>query len=498
MDAFVQAVQYVFQPYHLLVIFAGVLIGILVGAMPGLSSIMGLSIMMPLTLSLEGNAGILMLLGIFCGAIYGGSITAILINTPGTANSAATCLDGYPMATRLKQPGRALSISTMASTFGGIFSAILLFGTAPLLSKVALQFGAPEYFALAMFGLSMVTSISSRNRMKGLISAVLGLLLATVGMNAVTGLPRFTGGSVYLMGGIPMVPTLIALYAFSQGLMNIETHLPERGRRVRARIERVLPTLSDVRQTWGTILRSSVIGTVIGAIPGTGGDIASWVGYNEAKRWSKRSEEFGTGVPEGIAAPEAANNAISGGALIPLLTLGIPGDAGTAVMLSALMMQGVIPGPTLFTEQTSMVYTIIVGLLLANVAMCILGYAGIRLFAKIGNVSNVYLTPIVFTFCVIGTYALNNNLMDIYLMLILGLIAYVLIKLEFPMPPIILGLILGNLAEKNLQRSLVLSNGDWRILLQRPIALGLLVVALFSLVWPWIHQILRGRKRSAS
>ena len=221
MEAFMTALTYVLQPYHIGVIFFGTLIGILVGAMPGLSSIMGLSIMMPLTLSLEGNAGILMLLGIFCGAIYGGSITAILIKTPGTANSAATVLDGYPMATKLGQPGRAIGISTMASTFGGLFSAVMLLWTAPLLSKFALKFGAAEYFALAMFGLSMVTSISSKNVIKGLIGAVIGLMLSTIGINSLTGSPRFTFGSVYLMGGIAMVPTLIALYAFSQGLSNI-------------------------------------------------------------------------------------------------------------------------------------------------------------------------------------------------------------------------------------------------------------------------------------
>lgn len=345
MENLLAALTYVLQPYHIGVVFFGTLIGILVGAMPGLSSIMGLSIMMPLTLSLDGNAGMLMLLGVFCGAIYGGSITAILIKTPGTANSAATVLDGYPMATKLHQPGRAISISTMASTFGGLFSAVMLLWTAPLLSKFALKFGAAEYFALAMFGLSMVTSISSKNVIKGLIGAVLGLMMATIGMNSLTGSARFTFGSVYLMGGIAMVPTLIALYAFSQGLSNIEDGGGNGKPTSKAKLERILPTWSDIKATFPTILRSSIIGTIIGAIPGTGGDIASWVGYNEAKRWSKHPEKFGEGVPEGIAAPEAANNAISGGALIPLLTLGIPGDAGTAVMLSALMMQGVVPGP---------------------------------------------------------------------------------------------------------------------------------------------------------
>lgn len=489
-----EAVTYVLQPFHIGVIFFGALIGILVGAMPGLSSIMGLSIMMPITLTLEGNAGILMLLGIFCGAIYGGSITAILIKTPGTANSAATVLDGYPMATALRQPGRALGISTMASTFGGLFSAVCLLWTAPLLAKFALKFGAPEYFALAVFGLSMVTSISSKNVIKGLIGAVLGLMLSTIGISSLTGTARFTFGSVYLLGGIAMVPMLIALYAFSQGLSNIEGGDVVRNAN-RTKLQRVLPNWTDTRRVLPTMLRSSVIGTVIGAIPGTGGDIASWVGYNEAKRWSKHPEEFGHGVPEGIAAPEAANNAISGGALIPLLTLGIPGDAGTAVMLSALMMQGVVPGPMLFTEQTAKVYTIIAGLFFANIAMCVLGYAGLRAFAKIGNVSNTYLTPIVFIFCFVGTYALNNNLGDIFLMVIAGVIAFFLIKCDFPMPPVILGLILGNIAEKNLQRALIVSDGSWSIFFTHPISLVLLIISLISLLTPLLSPYLKRRGR---
>ncbi len=498
MSSLLEALKVVMEPNNLLVIFGGAFLGILVGAMPGLSSVMGLSIMMPFTLSMPGSSGILMLLGIFCGAIYGGSITAILINTPGTSNSAATCLDGYPMANKLRQPGRAIAISTFASTFGGIFSAVMLLWTSPVLAKFALSFGSPEYFCLAIFGFCMVTGLSSKNVVKGLIGAVLGLMMATVGIDSLTGSARFTFNSSYLLGGIPMIPMLIALYAMSQGLKNAEDGVAGEENRKKIKIDKVLPTRSDLKRTFPTILRSSIIGTVIGAIPGTGGDIASWVGYNEAKRWSKHPEEFGTGIPEGIAAPEAANNAISGGALIPLLTLGIPGDAGTAVMLSALMMQGIIPGPLLFSTQGVAVYTIIVGIFFANICMCILGYCGIRGFAKIADVSNKYLTPIIFIFCFVGTYALNNLLPDIYLMIIAGVIAFFLIKLEFPMPPIILGLILGDLAEKNLQRSLILSDGSWSIFVTRPICIVLLVIAFSSLFLPVIQaQIKKMKLRKA-
>ncbi|MEY8316280.1 tripartite tricarboxylate transporter permease [Oscillospiraceae bacterium 50-58] len=486
-----EVIGVVFQPAHLFITFCGAFVGVFVGAMPGLSSIMGLSLMLPLTLRFDGSAGLLMLLGVFCGAIYGGSITAILIRTPGTANSAATILDGYPL-TEQGKAAQALGVSTLASTFGGLFSAVMLLWTAPLLSKVALSFTSPEYFSLAVFGLSMVTSLSSKNVTKGLISALIGLMLATVGMDALTGAKRFTFSSTYLLGGIAMVPVLIGLYAFSQGLVNIEKE-DAQSTRTSEKIRRTFPRWSVIKRIFPTLLRSSLIGTLIGAIPGTGGDIASWLAYNETKRWDKHPEEFGTGRLEGVAAPEAANNAVSGGALIPLLTLGIPGDAGTAVMLGALMMQGIVPGPLLFTNEKVKVYTIIVGLFVANAFMGLLGFCGIRLFSKVGDVPNKYLTPIVFAFCVVGTYALNNSVSDIFLMILIGFLAFLLSKLDYPMPPLILGLILGGTLEKNMQRSLLVSNGSFSIFVTRPISLLLLIVAFSSVFLPMIISAVKTR-----
>ncbi len=493
LESLLSVIGQVFQPFNLLIVLLGTFVGIFVGAMPGLSSIMGLSLMLPLTLRFEGTTGILMLLGVFCGAIYGGSITAILVKTPGTANSAATVLDGYPLTQR-GEAARALGISTFSSTFGGLFSAVMLLWTAPLLSKVALSFTSPEYFSLAIFGLSMVTSLSSKNVAKGLISAVFGLMLGTVGMDALTGVKRFTFGSTYLLGGIAMVPVLIGLYAFAQGLANVEA-AGEEHKHAGVKLKHTFPRLSDLRRTLPTMLRSSVIGTVVGAIPGTGGDIASWLAYNEARRWDKHPEEFGTGRIEGVAAPEAANNAVSGGALIPLLTLGIPGDAGTAVMLGALMMQGIVPGPLLFTSEQQKVYTIIVGLFVANLCMGLLGFCGIRLFSKIGDISNRYLTPIVFVFCIVGTFALNNSVNDIFLMLVIGVLAFFLIKLGFPMPPVILGLILGDTLEKNLQRSLMVSKGSFSIFFTRPISLCLLLVAFASVFLPALLRLAKARRK---
>lgn len=483
MDAFLQAAALVFTPTSLIYMFLGVFFGILCGAMPGLSAVMAVSILLPFTFSLD-QAGIMMLLGTFCGAIYGGSITAILINTPGTANSAATCLDGYPMATKLGQPGRALSISTMASTFGGLFSACALLFTAPLLSKIALNFGVPEMFALGVFGLSIVTAVSSHSIIKGLIGAILGLLLGTVGIDATSATMRFTFGTTYLIGGVQFVALLIGLFAFSQCLVTAEESMKEYKREKRKKLDQILPSKSDIKRTSPTILMCSIIGTIIGAIPGTGGDIASWIGYNESKRWSKHPEEFGHGAPEGIAAPEAANNAVSGGAMIPLLTLGIPGDSVTAIMLGALMMQGITPGPLLFSTQTVDVYSIIISLFMANVFMCLLGYGAIRIFSKIRLVPMKWQNPIVFVFCVVGTYAINNNIYDVFLMIGAGIVGYFLIKLDFCMPPIILGLILGGTVEENLRRTLVLSDGSFSIFLSHPIALVLLAIAAISLLSP--------------
>lgn len=381
MEYILPALQIVCTPHGIAVIFLGALFGILCGAMPGLSSIMAMTILMPFTFSLDGLYGILMLLGVFCGSVYGGSITAILINTPGTANAAATCLDGYPMAQR-GQPDRAISISTSASCFGGLFGSFCLLFTAPLLASVSIKFGVAEYFALGIFGLSIVTGVSSKSMIKGVMGAILGLLMGTVGIDTLSATFRYTFNVTYLVAGIAFVPLLIGLYALAQCFTTSEGNLEEMTRSRKVKLKQILPSLHDIKRCTPVVVGCSILGTIIGAIPGTGGDIASWVGYNEAKRWVKKNEvPFGEGTPEGIAAPESANNAIVGGALIPLLTLGIPGDAGTALLLGALMLQGITPGPLLFTSQGEKVYTIIIGLFFANIAFAILGFCGIRIFA---------------------------------------------------------------------------------------------------------------------
>lgn len=484
MSDILTALGMILLPMNLLALVFGTGVGIVIGALPGLSVNMGLALLFPLTFSFQGVGGIIMLLGIYCGAIYGGSISAILLKTPGTPASVATTLDGYPMAIKHNQPGRALGLSTFASTFGGVFSTICLIVLAPQLAKVALQFSKPEYFALAIFGISIITSVSSGSVLKGLIGGLLGLFIATIGIDAMSGAMRFTGDSVYLMGGISFIPILIGLFAFSQVLISIEESYKKQHVKQDVKIARVFPTFKDIKRCFITLVRSSFIGTFIGCVPGTGGDIASFMSYDQAKRWSKHKENFGNGEPEGICAPESGNNAVSGGAFIPVLTLGIPGDGATAIMLGALMVQGMQPGPLLFVEKAPEVYAIFIGLLLANLVMAAFGFSLIRSFVKVVNVPMTILLPVITLLTFVGTYSYNNSLNDVYVMVISGFLGYFMDKTEFSMSAIVIGIILGSLAEQNFVGSLIMSDGDMSIFMTRPICASFLVIAILSLLTP--------------
>ena len=341
--------------------------------------------------------------------------------------------------------------------------------------------------------MSIITSVSGKSVIKGLMGGILGLLFATVGVDNFTGTYRFTFGSSFLKGGLAMIPILIGVFAFAQVLKTIEEKYNEQPLHERVKIERVFPRKDDLKTIAPTVVRSSILGTFIGAVPGTGGDIASWVGYNMAKRFSKHPEKFGHGSPEGIAGSEAANNAIAGGAFVPLLALGIPGDAGTAVMMGALTMQGIVFGPSLFTEEPGKAYIVFIALFVANILMGICGFSMIRVFGKVIDVPNKYLVPVIMTFCITGTFALNHYLEEVFLMLIMGVIGFVLIKLDFAMPPIILGLVLGSLAEKNARRSIDLL-GSSETIWQHPIAIIFIVLAIASLVSPAISAAIKKRK----
>jgi putative tricarboxylic transport membrane protein len=483
METYVIALQQVFTINNIIAMFIGTFFGILIGALPGLSVTVAVTLLLPFTLVYQGISGILMILGSYCGAIYGGSISAILLNTPGTPGSAATCIDGHPMAAR-GEPGRALGISTASSVFGGIFSCLCLMFGAPLLSRIAIKFGPPEFFALAIFGISIITGVSGKSVAKGLIGGLLGLLISTIGLDPMTNRLRFTFGTIYLLGGLSYVPALIGLYAFSQALIMLEESYGKPDIKEIQKLKHILPTWADLKRVFPTMLRSSIIGTFIGAVPGTGGDIACFLSYSEAKRWSKHKDEFGKGAPEGIAAPEAGNNAVSGGALVPMLTLNIPGDGCVAIIMGAFLVQGLIPGPMLFIEHREMVYAIFMGLFVVNIVMGLLGFSCLRFFAQVLKIPMKVLTPFVFVFSFVGAFCINNSFIDMFVMLFFGILGFIFLKLEFTLAPILLGILLGRIAESNLRLTLLTFRGDLTVFLRRPIALAFIIIAVLTLCSP--------------
>ena len=488
MSNFMLGLQNLLTFNNLLMIFLGVFCGIIIGALPGLSATMGMVLALPLTYSMEPTAAMMLLLGLYCGGVYGGSITAVLINTPGTPAAAATVLDGYEFGKR-GEGGRGIGIATMASFIGGIVSAIFLCVAAPQLADFALKFSAPDYFALALFGLTIIASISGKSVVKGLISGALGLLVATVGVDSMAGVTRFTFGSTHLLGGFSAVPVLIGLFAMPQVYMALEQGKAKE--RIIQTVKKVVPSKEDMKKIFPLSLIFGSVGTLIGAIPGTGATIASFLAYNEARRFSKHPEKFGTGIVEGVAAPESANNGVTGGALIPLLSLGIPGDVSTAVLIGAFMIQGLTPGPTLFTESPALVYSIFIALFVINTVVLVLGLFGIRLFTKIVSVPQYILTPMIFVFCVVGSYAINNQFFDVVSMLVFGLAGCAFTRLKVPAAPMVVGLILGTTVESNFRRALIMSKGSLSIFFTHPISLIFLICCVVSVFWPLLSKLFK-------
>jgi putative tricarboxylic transport membrane protein len=483
----------VFVPYNMFLIFLGALGGITIGCIPGLTSTMGIALLIPFTYGLNFISGVGMLLGIFCGAMYGGSISAILIHTPGTPAAAATVLDGYPMGQK-GEAGRALSIALFSSFSGGIIGAILMTFLSPVISKMALKFGPAEFFALAFFGLSVIISISGKSIIKGLMSAFFGLLLSTVGMDKVSGYLRFTNAMGF-MDGVPFIPALIGLFALSEVFSNIENILTVS--KVDAKISGVLPSLSDIKRIIVTIIKGSFIGAFIGAIPGAGGDIAAFVSYSEAKRSSKHPEEFGTGAPEGVAAAEAANNACSGGAMIPMLYLGVPGDSNTAVLMGAFILQGFQPGPMLYAEHMDAVYAVFASMIVANIAFLLVGMAGVKLFSKVISLERKFLIPAILVLSLVGSYSMNRNMFDVFLTIVMGLIGYLLQKYDFPLSPILLALILGPMCEVNLRRFMQIEDGRfWRVFF-KPICVVFILLSMVSMITSVLNQRKIAKKEEA-
>lgn len=485
MDFIVQGLGQVLSPMNLLLITGGVFLGIVVGAIPGLTATLAISLLVPFTFSMEPIPALVLLLAIYCGGIYGGSITAILIRTPGTPGAAATVLDGYPMGQQ-GRAGEAIGIATIGSGFGGLVSAIIMIFMSQQISAFALSFSGPEYFALAVFGLSVIFSLS-QDVLKGLATGVLGLLFATVGMDLITPYPRFTMGVPQLLTGLPLLPVVIGLFAIAEVFRMAETAIRgEEG--IMQKVGRIIPSKETFKRIWGTMIRSSLIGTFIGALPGAGANVAAFVSYNTAKKISKTPERFGQGAEEGVAAPETANNAVTGGALIPMLTLGIPGDAVTAVLLSALTIQGFQPGPLLFRDHMYIVYPIFATMIIANIIMTIQGLSMAKFVAKIATVSKAYLLPAVAIFAIVGSFAASGNVFEIWVAFIFGILGYVLEKLGFDVSPIVLSVILGPMLEKSLRQSLIMSKGDVSIFFTRPISAVLLLMAIVPLAWGLFKQ----------
>ena len=484
LEFIVPALQNLLTIENLIWINLGVFIGSVFAAIPGLTVILCIILFLPFTYQMTAIPGMMFLLGIYCAGGYGGSVSAILINTPGTPHAAATMLDGYP----LNQQGRtkaALKIALYASTFGGIFSALMLLFLAPQVAKVAAMLGTAEYFLVCLFGLTIIAGISGDSLSKG-VMAGLGLLVSCIGADPMTSRARLTFGVERLYLGLDLAICLIGLFA----LVQVMTKAERKEDRLILDTSKIGDGLDITKEEKKRMLRpmlvSSIIGTIIGIIPGTGASMASWFSYDRARSMSKHPEEFGKGSVEGIAAAESANNAVTGGALIPLLTLGVPGDVVTAIMLGALMIQGMTPGPLLFQEQGTLVYSIFIALFVSNVFMLLLGYYAVRLFAKVVLIPGGILMPLVTTLCVVGGYALNNSNFDLAVMAGFGLLGYIMTKARFPLAPLLLAMILSGIIETNFRRALSISNQDFSVFFTRPVCASFLAISLFilfNLLW---------------
>ncbi len=477
-----------FTPSIFIILTFGVFGGIVLGALPGLTATMGVAILLPFTFSMEPTAALVLLVGVYIGGIYGGSIAAILLKTPGTPASAATVLDGHTLSTQ-GHAAKALSISAIASWVGGTVSTVILIAVAPLLATFALRFNAPEYFALAVFGLTIIAGISSKNILKGLLAGAIGLLIASIGLDPISSVPRFTFGVMDLYSGINVIPVLIGLFAISEALGQFEK-LFDKTEGLKAKISHKILSLKEFKSILPTALKSGLMGTSIGTVPGAGADISAFVCYNEAKRVSKKPEEFGNGSHEGLAAAEAGNNGVTGGSLVPLLTLGVPGDAVAAVLLGALIVQGLTPGPLLFQQSPDVVYGLFSAMLIGNLIMLIIGLLGIKFFCKIIEIPKLLMIPVIIFLSVVGAYAINNSLFDVGIALSFGVFGFLLNKLEIPSSPILLAIILGPMAETNLRKALMMYHGSWSFLYDRPIALAFLVMAVFS-----VYSTLKMKKK---
>lgn len=494
LDGFTIALQW----HNVLFALVGVIIGTAVGVLPGIGPMSGVALLIPVTATLTSGmpteaaaaSSIILLAGVYYGAMYGGSTTSILLNTPGESSSVVTALDGYQMAQQ-GRAGAALSIAAIGSFVAGIISLIGLVLLAEPLSNIALEFGPAEYFSLMLLGLAAVSGLAGKSVTKALIMTVFGLMLGTIGIDAVSGIARFTYDLPVLYGGLEFLTIAVGLFALGEVFKTILEK--ETDAEPIAKIKRILPTKQDLKDSAKPITRGSLLGFFIGVLPGAGATLASFFSYITEKKFSKNPDSFGKGNIAGVAGPESANNAASGGAMIPLLTLGIPGSGTTAILMGALIMYNVQPGPLLFDDHPEIAWGLIASMFIGNLVLLILNMPLVKVFAKIIQTPKKYLLPIIIAISFFGVYAVQYNTFDLYLLLACGLFGYLLTKNDYPVAPLVLALVLGPMIENNMRRALTISNGDWSIFVTKPLSLVFLIIAVVWIVTPIILKF-KGKK----
>ncbi len=484
------------NPMTLLLMSFGAIFGIIMGAIPGLTGTLGIALLLPFTFGLDPTSGLLMLGAVYCGSEYGGSIPAILINTPGTNAALCTTFDGHPMAKK-GMAQEALNTALIVSIVGGFFGMITLVFLSVPLAKISMKFGAPEEFWLAIFALTIISGLSSGNVIKGVISGFFGLILGCVGMDPVTGVPRFTFGTLQLMGGVNIIPTLIGLFAIPQALIllcgkgqsSVAQFNPKKGV--------FIGTVIQILKRWKVLIQSCVVGLIVGIMPGAGGNIATFIAYSEAKRFSKKPEEYGTGIYEGVIAPEACNNSVVGGSQIPLLTLGIPGSPPAAVLLGALMVHGLQPGFKLFSQNGNIVFTYMIGLFVANLLILLYGSVLVRMFVRVLQVPRKFIIAAIICLAIAGSYAIRTAPIDVFNMMVFGIVGYFLIKFGFGVAPMALGLILGKMTEEGFKLSLLIGQAKGGVVayfFSRPASIVLICLTVASLIYSFYQEHRKGKK----
>ncbi|PTH48594.1 hypothetical protein BU596_01625 [Staphylococcus arlettae] len=481
----------ILEPTNLMLVILGLLVGIFLGALPGIGSSMAIVLALPFTYFLDVVPAIALLATIYVGSAYGGSITAILFNTPGTPEAVATTFDGYPM-TQKGQSRKALGLAISASAFGGIFAVLIMMFLSPILSQLAFKIHSSEYFALALLGMTVISSLGTSNKVKAIVSGLLGIFISTVGIDPLTATDRFTFNTIELMNGIDYIPIMIGAFALGEVFSQLTAKDPHNIENTSTKSTGVFKIKDFFVYKWAAA-KSAVIGTLIGILPGTGGAIASFVSYGVTMKTDKNSDDFGKGKPEGVVAPETANNAAAAGSMIPTLILGIPGSATTAVILAALVLQGVQPGPQLLSDQPILLYAILLAMLFASIMTFIAGRAGIQIFSLLLKAPYSIIATFIIMLSLIGAYATNNDLLNIWIMLLFGVVGYLMKVFNFSIASLILGIVLGPLMETSLRRHLLLNNGDYFSLLHSPITVVILLISALVILVPIITNKIQAK-----